>query len=152
LIFIDTAVYLMLTFRSGLRETSFGCVIRSLAMINVSELAAGKLKEILEEEGKPEASLRLLASPGTNGGVSYMLTVEAEPKTSDSVVHSNGVNIVVDNDSASLIDGTEIDYVEGLMRSGFVVNNPNFATEMGGGGCGSEGGCACGGQCSCGGH
>ena len=67
-------------------------------------------------------------------------------------MHSNGVNIVVDNDSAPLIDGTEIDYVEGLMRSGFVVNNPNFATGMGGGGCGSEGGCACGGQCSCGGH
>ena len=113
-------------------------------MITLSELAAEKLKEILKEEGQPGASLRLLASPGSNGGLSYSLTLEEEPTEDDSVMHANGVSIVVDKDNVSLIEGTEIDYVDGLMRSGFVINNPNFAMEAGG--------CACGGQCSCGGH
>ena len=113
-------------------------------MINVSDLAATKLKEILDEEGKPESSLRIMVSPGPHGGTSYSLTLEDQTETADTLVHANGVNIVVDPDSISLVEGAEIDYVEGLMRSGFVINNPNFAPE--------GGGCACGGNCSCGGH
>ena len=113
-------------------------------MITLSDLAAEKLKEVLEEEGQPGASLRLMASPGANGGLSYILTLEEQPKADDTMMHANGVSLVVDNDSVPLLEGTEIDYVEGLMRSGFVINNPNFAMETGG--------CACGGQCSCGGH
>ena len=113
-------------------------------MINVSDLASTKLKEILEEEGKPESSLRIMVSPGPNGGPSYSLTLEDQAEAVDTVVHANGVNIIVDSDSLPLVEGAEIDYVEGLMRSGFVINNPNFASE--------GGGCACGGNCACGGH
>jgi iron-sulfur cluster insertion protein len=120
-------------------------------MINVSVLAVTKLKEILEEEGKPESSLRIMVSPNPNGGPSYSLTLEDQAREVDTVLDANGVCIVVDSDSLPLVEGAEIDYVEGLMRSGFVINNPNFASE--GGGCGSEGGgCACGGNCACGGH
>lgn len=120
-------------------------------MMNISELAAEKLKGILEDEGAPEASLRIVVTPSANGGLSYMMTLEQQVKEEDSVVHANGVSIVVDRESVPLLADVEIDYVEGLMRSGFVINNPNFESE--GGGCGSEGGgCACGGQCSCGGH
>ena len=118
--------------------------------MNVSELAAEKLKDILQEEGTPEASLRIVATPDAHGGLSYMMTLEQQVKEDDSVVHANGVSIVVDRESLPLMKDVEIDYVEGLMRSGFVINNPNFASEAGG--CGEAGGCACGGQCSCGGH
>jgi iron-sulfur cluster assembly accessory protein len=119
--------------------------------MNISELAAEKLKDVLNEEGAPEASLRILATPGENGGLSYMMTLEKQVKEEDSVVHTNGVSIVVDKESVSLLQDVEIDYVEGLMRSGFVISNPNFESE--GGGCGGGGGgCACGGQCGCGGH
>lgn len=118
-------------------------------MINVSDLAATKLREILEEEGKPESSLRIMVSPDPNGGPSYSLTLEDQAEAIDTVLEANGVNLVVDSDSLPMVEGAEIDYVEGLMRSGFVINNPNFVSE--GGGCGS-GGCACGGSCGCGGH
>ncbi|MCL0044588.1 iron-sulfur cluster assembly accessory protein [Dehalococcoidia bacterium] len=114
-------------------------------MVTITDLAADKLKEILQDEGHPESSLRIVVMPGPHGGVQYMLTLEEQPKTDDSLIHSNGVNVVVDTDSISLVEGAEIDYVEGLMRSGFVINNPNFETEEGGG-------CACGGNCACGGH
>ena len=123
-------------------------------MINVSDLAATKLKEILEEEGKPESSLRIMVTPGSNGGPSYSLTLEDKAGEVDTVVHANGVDIIVDSDSLPLVEGAEIDYVEGLMRSGFVISNPNFVSEGGGCACGSSGGgCGSGGGgCACGGH
>ena len=53
--------------------------------------------------------------------------------------------MLVDSESAPLVDGAQIDYMEGLMRSGFVISNPNVEF-AGGGGCGGGGGgCACGG-------
>ena len=119
-------------------------------MINISDMAVEKLKDILAEEKAPGASLRIVVTPGASGGLSYMMTLEQEVKEEDSVVHANGISIVVDRENAPLISDVEIDYVEGLMRSGFVINNPNSEVE-GGGGCGG-GGCACGGQCGCGGH
>jgi iron-sulfur cluster assembly accessory protein len=121
-----------------------------MSMVIVTDLAAEKLKDILREEGKTDSSLRIVVMPGPHGGAQYMLTLEEQAKDEDSVLHINGVQIVIDSDSSPLLEGSEIDYVDGLMRSGFVINNPNFVEA--GGGCGSGGGCACGGNCSCGGH
>ena len=124
-------------------------------MINVTQLATEKLKEILVEEGAEGASLRVILMPGPNGGAQYMLALENDPKSDDTIVHSNGVSIVIDSDSAPLMQGAEIDYADGLMRSGFVINNPNIQ-QSGACACGGEGGCACGGGgaggCACGGH
>ena len=124
-------------------------------MITVSDLASEKLKEVLVEEGEPDAALRIVIMPGPQGGAQYMLTLEQEVKGNDTVVHANGVRIVVDSESVPLLEGTEIDYVEGLMRSGFVINNPNFMVEGGGCACGGDG-CGGGGHegggCACGGH
>ena len=113
-------------------------------MITVSELASEKLRGIMEEEGQPESALRIIVVPSPHGGAQYMLSLERETKEDDSVIDAYGVKILVDSDSLPLLEGSEIDYVEGLMRSGFVISNPNFMAE--------GGGCACGGQCGCGGH
>ena len=118
-------------------------------MISISPLAAEKLKDILVEQGEEGASLRVILMPGANGGAQYMLALEKEAKADDMVVRTEGVSILIDPDSAPLMEGAEIDYMDGLMRSGFVINNPNIQS----GGCGE--GCACGGGgggCACGGH
>ncbi len=70
------------------------------------------------------------------------------------------IKFLIDDESAPLLEGSSIDYVEGFERSGFVISNPNFASgcACGGGGCGgasdSAGGCGGGGGggCACGGH
>jgi len=111
-------------------------------MINVSELAAGKLKEIMEEEGENGSSLRIQVMPGAHGGAQYSLSLEDAEQSEDKVIQTNGVQLLVDSESLTLLEGSEIDYVDGLMRSGFVINNPNFVAE--------GGGCACGGNCGCG--
>ncbi len=111
-------------------------------VISLSEMAAGKLKEIMEEEGETGSSLRIEVMPGAHGGAQYSLSLEDAKQSEDMVIQTNGVQLLVAPDSFSLLEGSEIDYVDGLMRSGFVINNPNFVME--------GGGCACGGNCGCG--
>jgi iron-sulfur cluster assembly accessory protein len=114
-------------------------------MINVSTLATEKLKEIIKEQGEEGSSLRVVLMPGENGGAQYMLALEKAAKSDDTVIQADGVSILLDSETAPLMEGAEIDYRDDLMSAGFVINNPNI--QMGGGG-----GCACGGQCGCGGH
>ena len=111
-------------------------------LIALSPIAVDKLKEVLREEGQEDAALRIGVMPGANGGVEYMLSLETEPAEDDIIISGYDIRIVVDEDSAPLVEGAEIDYVEGLMRSGFVINNPNLPS--------SGGGCGCGGNCACG--
>ena len=116
-------------------------------MINISPMATTKLKELLSEEGSSGSSLRIIAIP-SGQGVQYTLALEDKPQKDDRLLEHEGVSIVVDSDSEPLLEGSEIDYVETLMRSGFTISNSNFPA--GGGGCGS-GGCGCG-SGGCGGH
>ena len=123
-------------------------------MINISPLASEKLKEILVEQGEEGSSLRVVLMPGANGGAQYMLALEKEAKSDDTIVNSDGVQILIDPDSAPMMEGAEIDYLDDLMKSGFVINNPNIQSggcACGGGGCGGGDGDG-GGGCGCGGH
>ena len=114
-------------------------------MFDITATAVEKLKSIMDEEGALGAALRVVVVPAGHG-VQYMLAVESEPKEDDVVTDvSEGLKVVVDSDSAPLLEGAEIDYVDTLARSGFVISNPNVS----GGGCGS-GSCGCGGNCGCG--
>ena len=127
----------------------------STTLLSVTEPATLKLKEILDEQGTPDAYLRITLAPGGHGGGQYILGLEADADDDDVIVDAGGVKVLVDADSAPLIEGTNIDYVDGFQRSGFVISNPNIQS---GGGCGGAGGCACGGGgpqaqqgCACGG-
>ena len=117
------------------------------SMASLIRLAARRFVEA--EQGEEDASLRVILMPGANGGAQYMLALEQEAKVDDMVVRMEGVRILIDPDSAPLMEGAEIDYMDGLMRSGFVINNPNIQS----GGCGEGCGCGGGGEgCACGGH
>ena len=112
-------------------------------MLQVSSLAIDKLREVLEQQGDTDGSLRVIAMPAEAGGLQYMLTMEKETQPDDVVLKMAGLNFLVDSDSAPFLDEATIDYVEQLGgRVGFVINNPMFAS-AGGCGCGG-GGCGCG--------
>ena len=117
-------------------------------MLNVTAQAVEKAKSALAEEGQQNAALRVIVVP--NGAeAQYILSLDNEPSEHDVVLTYDGLRVVVDSDSAPLLEDAEIDYVEGWMRSGFVISNPSLpAMSGGGGGCG----CGCGGNCACGGH
>ena len=111
-------------------------------LISFTEAAASKINEVLDEQGNKEAYLRISLTMSEGGGAGYEFGLEDSANSSDTVIDSNGVKAVVDSGSIPLISGSNIDYVEGMQRSGFVISNPNIPS---GGGCGSNGGgCACG--------
>ena len=113
-------------------------------LIEVTPVAAEQLEKVVSENGDDGSLLRVMVVPGPNGGFQYMLGMEKEAKEGDFVVDTDTIQVLVDAESAPLIEGAQIDYVEGLMRSGFVISNPNFHGDGGGCGCGG-GGCGCGG-------
>jgi iron-sulfur cluster assembly protein len=138
-------------------------------MIEVTNDAVVKLTEILEEEKATDSALRVVVVP-SGQGVQYMLTLEDEPTDEDVITESGGLRLLFDSQNADFMEGVKIDYIEDIMRSGFVISNPNFPMTggcgcgAGGGGCGcgasedsgaAAGGCGCGaggGGCACGGH
>ncbi len=109
-------------------------------MITVSEAASDKIQGIMKDQGEEEAALRVIVTGMSCSGPQYMMTLENETQEDDTVFESAGLRILMDPDTANVLDGSQIDYLEGLERSGFTIVNPNV--ESSGGGCG--GGCACG--------
>ncbi len=99
----------------------------STIKISLTEKAAEKVRASKEKQGKSDAALRLFVSGGGCSGFQYGLTFDKE-NDGDHVIDSHGVKILVDEQSAQYVDGSEIDYVESVMGEGFQVNNPN-ATE-----------------------
>mgnify|MGYP003315093807 FL=1 len=111
-------------------------------LISFTGAAASKINEVLEEQGNKESYLRISLTMSEGGGAGYEFGLEEKANKEDTVIDSNGVKALVDSGSVPLISGSNIDYVEGMQRSGFVISNPNIPS---GGGCGSNGGgCACG--------
>ncbi len=110
-------------------------------MLEVTSPALGKLKEVLEEQGEKEGSLRVIAVPAEHGGVQYMMTMENETQNDDTILDMDGVRFLMDSDSLPFLEEATIDYIEDLTRVGFVINNPMFAAA--GCGCGNTS-CGCG--------
>jgi iron-sulfur cluster assembly protein len=111
-------------------------------MIAITDNAATKVRELLEDSGKTDHALRIFVRGMSCSGPAYGMALDNEPREDDSTFEFNGVKILVDPLSAQYVEGAEVDYVDGLMGRGFTVVNPNFQSQGGG----------CGGGCSCGGH
>ena len=106
-------------------------------MINVTESAASKISELLVEENKPDAGLRVFVQGGGCSGFQYGLMIdEGEGDAStDAVVEVNGVKLLVDPISARYLSGAEVDFVDNITGGGFTIKNPNAKSTCG---CGSS--------------
>src|SRR5213592_5125906 len=101
--------------------------------LNVTEPAATEIKKFMTgEEGLPEtAGLRVRVVPGGCSGFQYSLNIEEESRQGDHVLDQHGVRLFVDMFSAQYLNGVQIDYVTGVMGSGFTFNNPNATGSCG---------------------
>ena len=104
-------------------------------MITLTEKAAAKVKEIREAESLGEQGLRVRVLGGGCSGFSYDLFFEEETTDLDQRFESHGIDLYVDMMSYQYLEGTEIDYVEGLHGAGFKFNNPTAKSTCG---CGSS--------------
>lgn len=93
--------------------------------ISLTAEAMRELREYMEEQGTPQAMLRVFVSPGGCSGLSYGMSVEEEADPEDLVIEQDDMRILVDQFSATYVAGAEIDYVNSLMGGGFTVRNPN---------------------------
>jgi len=106
-------------------------------MINVTPAAAGKISELLTEENKTEAGLRVFVQGGGCSGFQYGLMIdegEGDP-SSDQIFEVNGVRLFVDPISLRYLKGAEVDFVDNQMGGGFTIKNPNAKSTCG---CGSS--------------
>src|SRR5688500_14388800 len=94
-------------------------------LVSVTPKAAARAKELLASKGMPDGSLRVFVVGGGCSGYQYGMALAQEAETDDTVITVEGVRILIDPDSAGLIGGAEVDYVEDLMKSGFTIYNPN---------------------------
>ncbi|HXV62929.1 MAG TPA: iron-sulfur cluster insertion protein ErpA [Vicinamibacteria bacterium] len=100
-------------------------------MVTLTELAATKVHEFLEQNGRPEAGLRVRVVGGGCSGFQYQLALDEAASEGDEVFEQNGVRLFVDPRSYLYLDGTQIDYVEDIMGSGFRFSNPNATGSCG---------------------
>jgi iron-sulfur cluster assembly protein len=100
-------------------------------MVTLTDKAADKVKELLNGQGAvEEAALRVAVRGGGCSGFQYALAFD-EKREGDHVFEHHEIRLVIDSQSLPFVDGSEVDYVEGLQGAGFSVNNPNVVAACG---------------------
>jgi iron-sulfur cluster assembly accessory protein len=102
-------------------------------MISLTEMAASKVKQLLEQEGRADIALRVAVQPGGCSGLRYAMYLDDEVSDGDVAEEQFGVRLVVDRMSIPYLNEAKIDFVDSLEQSGFTIDNPL-----------AQGGCACG--------
>ncbi|HEV2263393.1 MAG TPA: iron-sulfur cluster assembly accessory protein [Stellaceae bacterium] len=103
--------------------------------MTVTDAAAKRIQALLAQRGKPSAGIRIGVRARGCSGLTYTLEYADEKGKLDEVVQDKGVTVLIDPKATMFIIGTEMDYVEDKLQSGFTFRNPN---EKGRCGCGES--------------
>ncbi|MDQ0850172.1 iron-sulfur cluster assembly accessory protein [Arthrobacter sp. B3I9] len=101
--------------------------------VNLTDVAAGKVRSLLEQEGRTDLRLRVAVQPGGCSGLIYQLYFDERLLEGDAVRDYDGVEVVVDKMSVPYLSGASIDFEDTIAKQGFTIDNPN-----------AGGSCACG--------
>ncbi len=99
----------------------------------LTDVAAAKVKALLEQEGRDDLRLRIAVQPGGCSGLRYQLFFDERSLDGDTVTDFDGVEVAVDRMSVPYLSGAKIDFVDTIEKQGFTIDNPN-----------AGGSCACG--------
>jgi iron-sulfur cluster assembly accessory protein len=104
-------------------------------MVNLTNVAATKVKEIMTMQNPAPVALRVAVVGGGCSGFQYHMAFENQTNETDNVYEFDGLKVLVDQMSSMYLEGIEIDYIETLEGAGFKFNNPNVKSTCG---CGSS--------------
>ena len=104
-------------------------------MINLTPVAATKVKEIMSMQNPVPTALRVAVVGGGCSGFQYHMAFENQTNETAEVLEFDGLKVAVDQMSSMYLDGVEIDYIETIEGAGFKFNNPNVKSTCG---CGSS--------------
>lgn len=103
-------------------------------MVTISTIAEQKIRELMTEE-KDVVGLRIYVRGGGCHGYQYGMAFESKMADDDTIIEKDDVKVIMDSQSAPLLQGAEVDYVDSLQGSGFSIKNPQAKTTCG---CGSS--------------
>ncbi len=99
--------------------------------ITLTAAAAARVKAVLAQSEAPVLGLRVAIQPKGCSGLSYVIEYAREQGPGDEVVEDKGVTIFIDPKAMMFLVGSEMDYVEGKLESGFQFKNPNEKSRCG---------------------
>jgi iron-sulfur cluster assembly protein/iron-sulfur cluster insertion protein len=105
--------------------------VTPIEAITLTDAAASKVAELVEQEGNPDLALRVAVRPGGCSGFSYEMFFDTDVADDDQTSTFGPVKVVVDPASASLLQGSVLDFKDGLQGAGFSINNPNASRTCG---------------------
>ena len=106
-----------------------------IAPLKVTPAAAARVKELLAGRGKPSAGIRIGVRSRGCSGLSYTIEFADTRGPMDEIVEADGVTVLIDPKASLFILGSEMDFEQDKLQSGFVFRNPN---EKGRCGCGES--------------
>lgn len=105
------------------------------ATVKFSDAAAARVRQLIEEQHNPKLKLRVFVSGGGCSGFQYGFEFDENVKADDTQISNHGVTMLVDPMSMQYLANAEVDFLDGLEGSRFVITNPNAKTTCG---CGSS--------------
>ncbi|PWD49860.1 iron-sulfur cluster insertion protein ErpA [Serinibacter arcticus] len=101
--------------------------------VGLTDVAAAKVRALLDQEGRDDLRLRVAVQPGGCSGLIYQLYFDERMLDGDAVRDFDGVEVIVDKMSVPYLAGATIDFADTIAKQGFTIDNPN-----------AGGSCACG--------
>ena len=99
-------------------------------MVTLTDMAATKVKELMNGQSEADSGLRVAVRGGGCSGFQYALAFDQQ-RDGDQIYEVNEVRVLIDAQSLPFVDGSEVDFVDGLQGAGFAVNNPNVVAACG---------------------
>ncbi len=96
-------------------------------LLTITDLAAEKAAAMLKDKGYEEGSLRVFVVGGGCSGHQYGMALATDKEEGDQEIIHKGVTFLVDPESAPLLVGARVDYIDDVMKQGFSISNPNAA-------------------------
>ena len=104
-------------------------------VMSVTPAAAERVKALIDGRGKPTVGIRIGVRSKGCSGMSYTLEFADKQEPMDEIVETGGIKLLIDPKASLFLIGTEMDYEEEKLKTGFVFKNPN---EKGRCGCGES--------------
>jgi len=102
-----------------------------LKVMSLTDAAAERLSEIIAASDQPVAGVRVGLKKGGCAGMEYTMDYASEVGPMDEVIEKKGVKLLIEPQAVLFLLGTQMDYQEGKLSSGFVFNNPNQTSACG---------------------
>lgn len=99
--------------------------------ITISDAAAARVKALLDKRGKESAGIRVGVRKGGCSGLAYTIEYADDIQKFEEVVEDKGVTVIIDPKATMYLIGSEMDFVEEKLKSGFTFTNPNVKGQCG---------------------